>query len=93
MHIVWTSLARRDLDRHVDYIAGQNPADALRVDEAIRAAVERLADQPYRGRPGQRAGARELVITAFPAYLVVYRVTQTEVRILRAWRGSQDWRR
>jgi addiction module RelE/StbE family toxin len=93
MEIVWTSPARRDLDRHVDYIARQNPAAALRVDDAIREAVERLADQPHRGRPGQRVGTRELVIAEFPAYLVVYRLTETEVRILRVWHGRQNWRR
>jgi plasmid stabilization system protein ParE len=60
---------------------------------AIRAAVEALADQPHRGRPGELADTRELVIAQFPAYIVVYRVTQTEVRILRVWHGRQDWRR
>ena len=75
------------------YLAERNPEAARRVRAAIRAAVEALVDQPHRGRPGQLADTRELVITEFPVYLVVYRVTQTEVRILRVWHGRQDWRR
>jgi addiction module RelE/StbE family toxin len=93
MRVIWTNPARNDLREHVLYLAERNPEAARRVRAAIRAAVEALVDHPHRGRPGEIADTRELVITDYPAYIVVYRVTQAEVRILRVWHGRQDWRR
>ena len=89
MRIRWTRPARQDLARHHDYIAEDDPDAAERVEAAIAEAVERLADYPHRGRPGQRVGTRELVVADFPTYIVVYRVTETEVRITRIWHGRQ----
>jgi len=90
MRIRWTVQALRNLGRQIAFIARDNPDAAVRVRQAIVEAVERLAEQPYRGRPGPRAGTRELVIAAFPTYIVVYRVTETEIRIIQVWHGRQD---
>lgn len=90
MRIRWTTPARRTLSEHIAFIAHDNPDAAQRVRDAIIAAVESLADNPLRGRQGQRVGTRELIVARFPAYLVVYRVTDTEVRITRVWHGRQD---
>ena len=90
MRIRWTTRARQDLARQHDDIAKDDPDAAERVEAAIAEAVERLADYPHRGRPGQRVGTRELVIADFPTYIVVYRVTETEVRITRIWHGRQS---
>ena len=89
MRIRWTTPARQDLARQHDDIAEDDPDAAERVEAAIAEAVERLADYPHRGRPGQRVGTRELVIADFPTYIVVYRVTETDVRITRIWHGRQ----
>jgi toxin ParE1/3/4 len=83
MRIRWTNPARRNLATHIAAIAVDNPDAAERVKDAIVAGVARLADHPHRGRPGRREGTRELVIAAFPMYVVVYRVASTEIRILR----------
>ena len=90
MRIRWTTPARQDLARHHDYIAEDDPDAAERVEAAIAEAVERLADYPHRGRPGRRVGTRELVVADFPTYIVVYRVTETEVRITRILHGRQS---
>ena len=90
MRIRWTNPARRTLAEHITFIAQDNPDAAQRVRDAIIAAVESLANHPHRGRQGQRAGTRELVIPKFPTYIVVYRVTETEVRITRVWHGRQS---
>ena len=90
MRIRWTEPALRSFAAHIGHIAEDNPDAAERVRNAIVETVERLADYPHRGRQGQRAGTRELVIAAFPTYLVVYRTTETEVRILRVWHGRQS---
>jgi plasmid stabilization system protein ParE len=90
MPIRWTLPAARSLAAHIKYIAGYNSDAAQRVRDAIVTAVEGLADSPYRGRPGQRVGTRELVVPRFPNYIVVYRVTETEVRLLHVWHGRQN---
>jgi len=90
MRIRWTNPARRTLTAHIAFIAQDNVDAAERVRDAIISAVESLADTPHRGRPGQRAGTRELVSTKFPAYIVVYRVTEREIRITRVWHGRQS---
>jgi toxin ParE1/3/4 len=93
MRIRWINPARRALAAHVAYIAADNPDAAERVRNAIVSAVERLAGQPHLGQIGRRAGTRELVIASFPAYIVVYHVTETEIRITRVWHGRQNWPR
>ncbi len=90
MQIVWTGLARRDLRSQVAYVAERSPAAARRIQSAIREAVEQLDDYPFRGRPGRYEGTRELVIVGLP-YVVVYRVREGIVRILRVLPGAQEW--
>jgi len=90
MLIRWTNPARHALAAHVAYIAADNPDAAERVRNAIISAIERLADQPYLGRIGRRTGTRELAVASFPAYIVVYRVTETEIRITHVWHGRQN---
>ena len=53
-------------------------------------AVERLVDFPHRGRQGRREGTRELVISGLP-YIVVYRVRDASIRILRVFHAAQNW--
>jgi toxin ParE1/3/4 len=81
MRIVWTEPASRDIEDIGDYIAKDNPAAARRVVRAIEAAVRRLARFPHSGRPGYRAGTRELVVPRTP-YIVPYRVGPRAVEIL-----------
>lgn len=90
MRIVWTAPARQDLRSHVLYVAERNPDAARKLQASVRHAVETLADHPNRGRPGRFEGTRELVIVGYP-YLVVYRVREESVRILRVLHGAQDW--
>ncbi|HEX5415337.1 MAG TPA: type II toxin-antitoxin system RelE/ParE family toxin [Chloroflexota bacterium] len=87
MRIVWAAPARRDLRGQVLYVAERNPDAAKRLQAAMRHAVEGLADFPNRGRPGRYEGTRELVITGYP-YIVVYRVREESVRILRVLHGA-----
>jgi len=54
--------------------------------------VSRLAEFSEVGRAGRIAGTRELVISNLP-YIVAYRVTDTEVRILKVMHTSRKWPR
>src|SRR5712671_7636229 len=58
------------------------PPAAERQVELILAAVTDLARFPHSGRPGRRAGTRELVVGQTP-YLVPYRVRGDLVEVLR----------
>ena len=61
-----------------------------RILETILASIERLERQPMSGRPGRRAGTRELVITRYP-YLVIYRLAGEDVEIARVLHQAQQW--
>jgi addiction module RelE/StbE family toxin len=64
---------------------------AERATQRIETAVERLADFPLSGRAGSVAGTREVVVTGLP-YIIVYRVMDSEVQILRVYHSSRDVR-
>jgi len=93
----WTLPAHEDFLGIVSWIAANNPAAASKVGRRILSAVKRLAERPYRGRPGRAKDTRELVIPSLP-YVVVYTVEagaspmdpQT-VGILRVLHGAMQW--
>jgi toxin ParE1/3/4 len=91
MEVVWASPALRDLHAHFDYLAERNPAAALRMEDAVRRAVEGLGEHPYRGRPGRIQGTRELVLSGLP-YVVVYSVAEVRVTVLRVHHSAQGRR-
>jgi toxin ParE1/3/4 len=86
--IYWTSRAELNLLDAVEYIAAHDRAAALRVAGAIRAQVEALSATPALGRPGRVPNTRELVIGGTP-YLVIYRVRQNTVQVLRVLHTSR----
>ena len=49
-----------------------------------------LKQFPNRGRVGQLADTRELIMTPLP-YIIVYRVEPQAVHIFRVVHASQDW--
>jgi toxin ParE1/3/4 len=89
MRIVWTAPARQDLISLVSYVAERSPDAARNVHAAIRQRVEGLSEFPNRGRPGRIEGTRELIVVRLP-YVVVYRIREGSVRILRVLHGAQN---
>lgn len=98
MTIRWTQPANDDFLGIVSWIAANNRAAAAKVGRLILAAVEKLDDFPFRGKPGRSPDTRELVVLGLP-YLVVYSVepaappvpaSQTVV-ILRVLHGAMLW--
>lgn len=55
-----------DRDAQMDFVGQDNPLAAVTADDAIAAQVSTLADQPEIGRPGRRAGTRDLVVSRTP---------------------------
>lgn len=74
------------------YIASNNPAAAHRVASRLRGLLLSLQTTPHLGRPGRLFGTRELVTPPIgkTSYLIVYRVKETQLEILRVLPGMRD---
>jgi addiction module RelE/StbE family toxin len=90
VQVVWRSQALADIADLRDYIARDNPAAADQTARRVREAVTRLATFPHQGRQGRRVGTRELIVAGTP-YLVVYRVREASVRVLRVLHAKRRW--
>jgi toxin ParE1/3/4 len=91
MRIRWTQPAARDLTNICDHIHQQaTPATARRVALLIYRSAGSLHKFPYRGRPGRKPDTRELVLTNLP-YVVIYRLRENVVEIIRILHGAQNW--
>lgn len=90
MPIVWLSLAVQDVLNIRTYIAERDPQSARSVALRIDKAVNQLAQMPNIGRPGRIFGTREWVVKGTP-YLVVYRLRDARVEILRVLHGRQSF--
>ena len=89
MRLRWTTPAAQDLYNIVRYIQRDNPGAAATVAQTIYDGCGKLVDFPRRGRKGRMEGTRELVFPGLP-YIVVYRVQDQELEILRIYHGAQD---
>jgi addiction module RelE/StbE family toxin len=73
---------------HAYYARQMDPARAYEALADIRAQIDRLARYPAYGRPGRKAGTRELVLRRYP-YIAVYRVDGDAVVIIRVQHTSR----
>jgi len=71
------------------YIAADNPVAANEVATSIRNISLNLVVFPRMGHVGRLEGTRELVVPDVP-YILVYRVTDTEVQVIRVFHAKQD---
>jgi toxin ParE1/3/4 len=88
--IHWLSSAVRNRFEQLDFIAADNPAAAIRIDEAIEHQTDLLMGHPLMGREGRIAGTRELVIRSSP-FILVYRIRRKRIEVLRLLHGAQLW--
>ena len=89
MAVNWTEAAQRDRDRIYDHIENDDPLAAIRMDERVVAAAERLASFPQLGRIGRVSGTRELVVHR--NYVLVYLLDDAGPNILRVRHVAQRW--
>jgi toxin ParE1/3/4 len=87
--IRWRATARNNLAAIVRYIAQDNVPAARHMRDIIEKAVAPTAEHPYLFRPGRVPGTREIV--AHPNYIVVYRVTETAIEVLRVLHARQEY--
>jgi addiction module RelE/StbE family toxin len=88
MQVRWTSLSAQDLQRITSYIRRNNSVAARRIAKALYDGAMSLDTLPDRGHVGRIAGTRELV---FDPFIIVYRVKNETVEILRIYHAAQDW--
>ncbi|WFU53457.1 type II toxin-antitoxin system RelE/ParE family toxin [Bradyrhizobium pachyrhizi] len=82
MNLRYTRRALVQIDRALAYIEARSPQGAVHVRDRILTLVTLLQEQPRAGRPTSRPGVRRLSATPYP-YLIDYRVTPTEIIIMR----------
>jgi toxin ParE1/3/4 len=80
-NLIWRPEARRQYLESLDYIAQRNLIASERLDQAIVGQVDLLRQHPFIGRVGRIENTRELVV--HPNYVIIYRVDEIEVWILR----------
>jgi toxin ParE1/3/4 len=92
MQVSYLSSAITDLVSIRDYIAANQPKLAQPIGRKLRDRIQGLARFPNLGKPGRVFGTRELVIPIVgkKTYVVVYRVVDDEVQILRILAGARD---
>lgn len=91
MTLRWTKPATKDLTQICDYTEERFGAvQAQRAAMVIYEAANSLQAMPMCGRNGRKRGTRELVLTGLP-FLIIYRLSQDSVEILRILHGAQKW--
>jgi addiction module RelE/StbE family toxin len=90
MLVRWSPEAAESFEAIYECLNVENPTAAQRVALNIYEAASSLETYPTRGRVGRQPGTRELVLTPLP-YLIVYRVSQDAVEIVRILHGAQAW--
>lgn len=83
--------AARDIEEIVRYIAKENVAAALALEDELFQSFEELAAFPNLGHTRtDLAGKRNLLFLSIGRYLVIYRAYTKEVEILAVLHGSRD---
>jgi addiction module RelE/StbE family toxin len=85
----WSPRAQDDLDEACSYIAADNPHAATRIENRIVETVSGLLAHPRKGRARPDGKARELVVPGAP-YLVIYRIGDDTIEIMRVWHTSRE---
>ena len=87
--LTWRPMALADRDAIMVYIAQDNPVAAIDLDLEFESKAENARLRPKLYRTGRVKGTREIVVR--PNYLMVYRVTDDVVEVLRVLQAAQQW--
>jgi toxin ParE1/3/4 len=88
--VTWRPAALRDKRGQIEYLAARNATAAAELEVRLVDQTERLAQYPLMGRVGKVRGTRELPITR-TNFVVIYRVVDSTVLIMRVLHGRQRW--
>ena len=87
--LIWRPKALDQLDLLVGYITERDEAAARRIEALVHYSADTITSHPLAGRPGRVKGTREWVV--HPNYLMIYRVTKTQIVILRFLHARQQY--
>lgn len=87
--LVWKPHAQDDREHIFSYVAGENPHAAIELDDDFDDAAERILLSPDIYVAGRVTGTRECIIRKH--FRMVYRVTDTEIQIIRLVHSAQHW--
>ena len=87
--LTWSDEAESDVTHILEYVAKRNPLAAHKLLDTIDEKVSGLPLNPKLYRPGRIEGTREMPVT--PTYLVIYKESAGEIRILRVLHTAQMW--
>jgi toxin ParE1/3/4 len=90
LKIRWLEQATIDLEEVYEFILFDNPPAAENEVNKILAAVEILSMNPALGKAGRVPKTRELVVAGTP-YIVIYRVKDHRMEILRIFHSARQW--
>lgn len=82
-------MALADRDDIMAYIAQDNPVAASELDLEFEAKAESARLRPKLYKAGRVKGTREIVVR--PNYVMVYRVIDDVVEVLRVLHAAQQW--
>lgn len=82
VNVRYTRRALAQIDRALTYVEERSPQGAARIRDRIMDLVTLLQEHPYAGRTTSRPAVRRLFTQPYP-YLIDYRVTSTEIIIMR----------
>jgi len=88
MRVVYTQSATADIDHIAAYISERSPRGAIAVLDAIETTVARLGTFPLSASATDEPGVRMAPAGRYP-YLILYAVTDDEVRILRVMHAAR----
>ncbi|MFM5887935.1 MAG: type II toxin-antitoxin system RelE/ParE family toxin [Dolichospermum sp.] len=88
MQVKWLRQALRNLEQVRNYIIQDNPTAAQELIIKIQNAANQLEKYPFMGKSGRVEGTKELIISNSP-YMIIYRVKEESVEILRILHTSK----
>ncbi|MCC5885920.1 MAG: type II toxin-antitoxin system RelE/ParE family toxin [Gammaproteobacteria bacterium] len=89
MKVVFLGSTVRDLQWFRHYYRAVFPEGAAKAGAHFKAAITTLSANPYAGKPSEPwKDVRELAIGRTP-FVVIYRVTQFQIEVLRLWDTRQ----
>ncbi|MBN8808989.1 MAG: type II toxin-antitoxin system RelE/ParE family toxin [Sphingomonas sp.] len=88
--VTWSDEAIADLEAIDDYWMSYSEERAEQIAERIERAAAFLATMPHAGPAIRRADARKWRVTQ-TMYILIYRVLDQQIDILRIHHGREDW--
>src|SRR5579883_285428 len=98
LRIVIEPAARLDIASQFEYLTDRNSEAAIRYYDAANETFVKLAESPGIGTLLETdhpalSGIRRFPVPGFRKYLIFYRATQSELRIIRVLHGARNIRR